>query len=401
MFPVSQDVESLLLFIVLAVVPRALQRFRLPAPLTSFGLGMAGASLIPGFSFDGTLALLATLGISSLFLFAGLEIEFSDFKYGGWALITHLIVRLLAIAGITQLVMSYLVLPWQVGILMALAVLTPSAGFILDTLPTLDLNEDERYWIRMKAVTGELLALLMLFGVLQSESLERLAWSSSALVGMIVALPLIIIVLGRTVLPYAQGSEFSLLVIVGLVSALLTYRLGVYYLVGAFLAGLVAKLLKTKIPRLASRENLHAIQMFASFFAPFYFFHNGMTVPAGAFTREALMLGALLTLVALPARIVLVWSQRRFIKGESALASLRVAAALSPTLIFTLVLAAILRERFEMPDSVYGALLIYAGMSTLLPSFVMAKPIDFDVAPSPSGAVGSPSNGTITGERKI
>ena len=220
--------------------------------------------------------------------------------------------------------------------------------------------------------------------MLQSWSLESLGWSSAALVAMIVGLPLFLLGLGRLVIPHARGSEFSLLVMVGVIAAFMTYKLGVYYLVGAFLAGFMAKLLRKRMPSLASEENLHAIRMFASFFVPFYFFYKGMGVPAGALTVEALQVVAVLTLVGLPVRVGLVWVQRRVIKGESALASLRVAAALTPTLIFTLVLASILRERFQISDALYGGLLIYAGMTTMLPSMVMARPVDFDMLPEPS-----------------
>jgi Kef-type K+ transport system membrane component KefB len=119
--------------------------------------------------------------------------------------------------------------------------------------------------------------------------------------------------------------------------------------------------------------------MFASFFVPFYFFQMGMSVPSGTFSLDAVKLGLALTLTVLPVRIGIIWLQRRFIKGEAALGSLRVAAALAPTLIFTLVLAGILRERFGISDALYGALLVYAGISTMLPSLVLAKPIEFDV----------------------
>lgn len=61
--------------------------------------------------------------------------------------------------------------------------------------------------------------------------------------------------------------------------------------------------------------------------------------------------------------------------------SLRVAAALTPTLIFTLVLATILRERGAISDELFGGLLLYAGLNTMLPSFILRTP--FDVAPSP------------------
>ncbi|KAG1192815.1 hypothetical protein G6F35_013582 [Rhizopus arrhizus] len=93
-----------------------------------------------------------------------------------------------------------------------------------------------------------------------------MALSSLALLAMMIGLPLLFIALGRWVAPHAPGSEFSLLVMVGMVAAYITYLLGVYYLVGAFIAGLVARLLHQRMPLLASHENLHALRLFASFF---------------------------------------------------------------------------------------------------------------------------------------
>lgn len=378
---IPHDVALLLLIFALVVLPRMVQRYRIPAPLASFGLGLAATFFIGGLAQDSTLALLSTLGIASLFLFAGLEVELSDFHRARWPLIRHIVLRAVNLALVTYGLMHYFDFSWQAGVLLSLAVLTPSAGFILDTLPALDLDDDERYWIRMKAISGELFALVVLFVVLQSGSATTLAWSSLALLAMIVALPLTLIALGRVVVPYAPGSEFSLLVMVGVISAYLTYKLGVYYLVGAFLAGFVAKLLRARMPKLASDENLHAVRMFASFFVPFYFFYQGVAVPSGAFSGDALLLGLGLTLVIVPVRLGLLWLQRRMIRGESMMTSLRVSAALTPTLIFTLVLATILRERFGISATLYGALLIYAGLATMLPSLVMRKPVDFNMLP--------------------
>ena len=54
--------------------------------------------------------------------------------------------------------------------------------------------------------------------------------------------------------------------------------------------------------------------------------------------------------------------------------------SLLPTLIFTLVLAGILRERFRIDDVVFGALLVYAAVTTILPSLVFRMPFDVDPA---------------------
>jgi len=268
---------------------------------------------------------------------------------------------------------------WQAAILVALALMTPSTGFILESLARLGLDEQERFWVTSKAIGGEMLALVVLFVVLQSGSLQTLALSTAALLAMLFVLPLLFIGLMRFVVPYAAGSEFALLVMVGLVAAYVTKQLGVYYLVGAFVAGLVARLLQVRAPRLASVENLHAVKLFASFFVPFYFFFRGMNVPAGALQWKALLMGLALTVAVTPLRVGVVWAQRRFIVHEDSRSSLRVGLALAPTLIFTLVLATILRDRFQLPDAWYGGLLVYAALTTLLPSIALAKPFDLDV----------------------
>ena len=57
----------------LLVVPRWLQRFKLPAPITCLALGIAAMLLWGDRVHDPVIVLLSTIGISSLFLFAGLE----------------------------------------------------------------------------------------------------------------------------------------------------------------------------------------------------------------------------------------------------------------------------------------------------------------------------------------
>lgn len=364
----------------LLVVPKILQRFRIPAPLTAFGFGMAAGLVVQGLGGDPTLALLSTLGISSLFLFAGLEIELAAFHRGRWPLAAHLVLRAAALASGAWAGVHFAGMAWQAACLLALALLTPSTGFILDTLGQQGLDEEERFWVAAKAVGGEILALLVLFVVVQSGSAATLAISGAALVAMVALLPLLFMVLGRHVLPHAPGSEFSLLVLVGLVAAFITKQLGVYYLVGAFLTGFVARLLRERMPLLASDDNLRAVRLFASFFVPFYFFHSGSVIPPQAFQWQALALGLAISAVVLPARIGVNWLQRRIVFHENARSSLRVSVALAPTLIFTLVLAGILRERYGIPDVLYGALLVYACASTALPSFLKGRTVDFDPA---------------------
>ena len=374
----SREVIYLLLIFALLVIPRALQRFSIPAPLTCLVFGIGAMLWLGDGSHDPVVNLLATLGISSLFLFAGLEVDIADLRKGMWPLVTHLLIRSATLTGMAWLAWHYAGLQWQAAALLALALLTPSTGFIMDSLSQLGLDDAERFWVSSKAIAGELLALAALFVVLQAGDPVHMALSSFALLAMMVGLPLLFVGLGRWVAPHAPGSEFSLLVMVGMLAAYITYGLGVYYLVGAFIAGLVARLLQQRMPLLASHENLHALRLFASFFVPFYFFNAGTKVPAEALSFEALGLGLLITVVVLPLRIAVIWLQRRLMFGESFRTSLRVALALSPTLIFTLVLAAIMRERFVISPVLFGALLLYAALTTLLPSLVFRRPMDVD-----------------------
>ena len=373
-----QELIYLLLIFALLVIPRMLQRFKLPSAITCFAFGIWAMLAWGERSHDSVVILMATLGISSLFLFAGLEVDPDELRKGKWPLFTHLVIRAGTLVGVGWLAWSYLGLGWQAAGLVALALLTPSTGFILDSLERQGLKEEERFWVTSKAIAGELFALAALFALLQASDPARMAINSGVLVAMLVGLPLFFVMLGRWVVPHAPGSEFSLLVMVGMVAAYITYQMGVYYLVGAFIAGLVARLLRTRMPKLASHENLHAVRLFASFFVPFYFFNAGTKVPVGALSLEALWAGLALTAVVLPVRVGIVWVQRRFLIGEGSNSSMRVSVALAPTLIFTLVIAGILHQRFQIPDWLFGALLLYAVLTTLLPSLLLKAPFDVD-----------------------
>ncbi|TAA28505.1 cation:proton antiporter [Pseudoxanthomonas winnipegensis] len=375
----SQELIYLLLIFGLLVIPRFLQQFKLPAPLTCLAFGVVAALVIGKPVEDGVVALMASLGISSLFLFAGLEVDPKALRKGWKQLVIHLLARSASLTAVAWLAWRYAGLSWQAAALLALALLTPSTGFIIDTLGRLGLDTKEQFWVTNKAIAGELLALAVLFVVLQSASppLEMLG-STLALLAMLVGLPLLFIALGRWVLPHSPGAEFSLLVMVGVIAAYVTHLIGVHDLVGAFVTGLVARLLRQRMPTLASHDNLHAVRLFASFFVPFYFFYSGTKVPAGALSLGALGVGLALTAVVLPLRVGLLALQRRLTFGESLRTGLRIGTALAPTLIFTLVLAGVLRERFAIPDALFGGLLLYATLTTLLPSLVFRTPFDVD-----------------------
>jgi len=383
----SRELAYLLLICGLMVVPGLLQRLRIPPPLSCFLLGMVLVLSIPEAAShrDDAVHLLAALGISTLFLYAGLEVDLATLRRAVGPLSVYLLTRVVAVAAAAWLGWRYLQLGWQDATLLSLALLTSSTGFIIDSLDRFGLDEEERFWVTNNAISGELLALAIMFVVLKANAPGELAFASAQLGLTLIALPLVLLGLGRWIIPYAAGSAFSLLIMVGFAAAFVTDRLGVEYLLGAFLAGLVARLMENRVPQLASHDNMRAVKLFSSFFLPFYFFARGAHVPSEALSPEALKIGVALTVVLVPLRALAIWAKRLMLGIGNTRGSLRVAAALTPTLIFTLVLATILRERGAISDALFGGLLLYAGLNTLLPSFILRAP--FDVAPSPLQAL--------------
>jgi Kef-type K+ transport system membrane component KefB len=355
----------------LLVIPRALQRFRLPASLTCFAFGIIVAGFFKPLASNSVIASLSTLGIASLFLFAGLEVNLGELRRELPSLAGHFALRGLVLVACAGLAAWFFHLGWQVDWLLALAVLTPSTGFILDMLPTSGLDPVEQSEVALHAVAGEVTAVFLFLVISQAGSAKTLLISGGAIALLIAFMPLFFLALGRFVVPYAPGSEFSLLVMVGLICAVITQMLGVYYLVGAFVAGLVARSLSKRMATLASKQNLEAIRLFASFFVPFYFFHNGLGVPSAALVAKSLLYGFALAVCVIPVRLGVVWLQSHLMKHRGHRGSLRVSIALTPTLIFTLVIAEMLRENFAVSPPLYGGLLVYAAVASILPSLVL------------------------------
>lgn len=372
--PLSPEVLYLLLVFGLFIVPKMLQRFRLPSAVTSVVLGAAVGLLTHSLADDATVKLFSTLGIVALFLFAGLEVDFDELREARGVLLEHLAIQLALLAVVTVLVGALMVPSPRAALLVALAVVTPSTGFILDSLPSFGLSEREQFWIKSKAVATEIVALVVLFVALQSQTVTQLAVASGALIALILVVPLLFRFFARVILPFAPKSEFAFLVIVALICAFATRKLGVYYLVGAFIVGVAAQRFRKELPSLTSDKMLASVEVFASFFVPFYFFGAGLHVSADDLTWSALLGAVALIVVVQPLRLWSVALHRRMSLRENWRATLRVATPLLPTLVFTLVLAEILEEGFMTPPWLFGALTIYALAGTLFPAFGLGRP---------------------------
>src|SRR5689334_3816157 len=91
----NENVAYVALIFALFVVPRILQRYRVPTAVTSLALGaFAGRCGLRLFEHDATITLLSTLGISSLFLFAGLDVDLAELRTHKRVLVQHVLIRL-------------------------------------------------------------------------------------------------------------------------------------------------------------------------------------------------------------------------------------------------------------------------------------------------------------------
>jgi Kef-type K+ transport system membrane component KefB len=379
--PIELPVVGLLL--ILFIVPKVLQRFRIPTAIAELGLGAIAGMGLSLFHGDATVALLSSFGIIALFLFAGLEVDGAALWHGRAIVLQHLLARVLLLAAATPVLEWALGLSLRPAILLALALLTPSTGFILSTLPSLGFIEAEAFWIKVKAISTEILALLVLFSVTQSHSAGRFSTALVALAALIAVLPAIFRFFAARIAPYAPRSEFAFLLVMGVLCGYATKALGVYYLVGAFVVGWAAQRLRVLLPSRGSDELLHAIELFAMFFVPFYFFSAGLHLTTEEFTARSLLLGGAFLALGIPVRLFAVTLQRRLALGEEGGHALRIALSLSPTLVFSLVLAEILRDQYHVAPEIFGGLVIYAVGTTLVPILTLRIPPPPDLPPLP------------------
>ncbi|MDQ6737911.1 MAG: cation:proton antiporter [Gemmatimonadota bacterium] len=375
---VPEDIAFVALLFALFVIPKALQRYRLPSAITSLLMG-AGATALGLFHNDPTLHLLSTFGIVALFLFAGLDIDGHQLRADARQLVMYGVAWVVVLgvgSGIAVYAFGFAVRP---AFLIGLAILTPSTGFILSSLPGLGLHESERFTVKTHAIASELLALTVLFVVLQSTSPLRLVVAIGALLAVIIIIPLAFRLFARLVAPHAPRSEFAFLLMVAIVCAYATRKLGVYYLVGAFLVGVAAQRFRSELPAMSSEKMVDALESFGSVFIPFYFFHAGTEIVREQLSLRAMAIGLALVVLVIPVRIGITILPRRIGANQHASAARRVGFALVPTLVFTLVIVNILGSDFGVAQYVLGALVLYTVINTTIPAFVLkSSPPQFE-----------------------
>ena len=94
-------------------------------------------------------------------------------------------------------------------------------------------------------------------------------------------------------------------------------------------------------------------------------------MPSQIITLDALNIVLLILAITLPIKILSVVIQRRFSFIENWRDSFAIAISLTPTLIFGMVLADILKERFGLSDSLYVGLIIYSLLTTIVSQILL------------------------------
>ena len=367
------ELQYLILFSTVIILPKFLIRFRIPVGISCLFLGIATSFGLGWFENDQLLLMLSRLGITSLFLFAGMEVDIEELKQDKGTLGKHLVKNTLLIFA-TGLGLTYVFgLDYRPALILALGLMTPSAGFILNSLKNYKFTEAEEYWIRSKAISKEIVAILLLFVALQSNSMQELAISSAYLVLLIGLLPLVLKFFLKVIAPYAPDTEVGFLIIVALVAGVITKKIGAYYLVGAFIAGVVAGNFKHFVSEKKHEHILNSLAVFFSFFVPFYFYNAGLSLKPEIFSWKGLAIGASFLAVFITLRTCSVLISLKMYVKDFWIDRVSISMSLLPTLIFGLVIAAILREKFGVGDEIISGLIIYTVVSSLIPSFMFKK----------------------------
>lgn len=369
----SLELQYLLLFTIVLVLPKMLLRFGVPAGISAFILGIITINLLGWFKDDQVVMVFSRLGITSLFLFAGLEINLQEIKKETFSLCLYLLQSVIVIVAVAYLFHFGMQLAFRPAMILALGIMTPSTGFILNSLKSYNLTEEENKWIRLKAISNEIVAILLLFFVLQSSSWNELLLSNAYLLIMILMLPLIFKLFLKFIAPYAPDSELPFLILIAFLSGIFTMKIGAYYLVGAFIAGLTAGQFKTLISSMGEHNIIPGLTTFFGFFIPFYFFSSGLSIARDFLSLEGAFLGALFIIIFIPIRYFSTFLSIRFFVKNFWGDRRSITLSLIPTLIFGLVIVSILRDRFQVDPVLLSGLVVYTIATSITPALLFRK----------------------------
>lgn len=369
---ITNDLEYLAVFSLVLILPKILMRFKIPSGITALLIGVGFGYFDPSLSTDQLFRFLAQIGITSLFVFSGLEVNFKELNEDRVYLSKYLLKSFALLAIIAFGLREYFNLPFQTSLILSLGIFTPSAGFIINSLHSFKIGEDLEYWVKSKAISKELVSIILLFLAVQSSNPSSLMMTSLFFIGLIVVLPFLFKLFFRFISPYAPNSEVTFLVVISLIAGVISKELGAYYLIGAFLVGLIGAQFKKEILKDDQEAIFTSLSSFFNVFLPFYFFYAGLKLKPSEFTLEALYLGLGFLVVFIPLRFFSINTSIRFMLKQIISKPYAISLSLMPTLIFGLVIAEILQSLGTVSNDIVYALIAYTLISSMLPALTFA-----------------------------
>lgn len=365
----STDLKYLAIFSLVLILPKLLMRLKVPSGITALALGVGIGFLEPTLSTDQLFRFLAQIGITSLFVFSGLEVDFGELKQNRTYLSKYLIKYLLILGAMSFGLKEYFDLSVANSIMLSLGIFTPSAGFIINSLHSFNMSGDLEYWVKSKAISKEVVSIFLLFFATQAGDMSSFLKSSAFFAILIFLLPYLFKLFFRFISPYAPNSEVPFLVSISLIAGVLSKELGAYYLVGAFIVGIVGAQFKKDIFKDDEEGIFKSLSSFFNVFLPFYFFAAGMKIKPDGMTLEALGMGVAMVVIFTPLRLISVGASIRYLLKDFVSRPYAVSVSLLPTLIFGLVIANLLEVKQGVPRDIVYALIIYTLITSLLPTF--------------------------------
>lgn len=352
------------------MLPRILEAFRVPMPITALVLGVLGASLYALEDIRVPTDIVGTVAVTMLFLFAGLEVDLAELRRD-WKLHSTMgAAHLAVIALLSMAAMGLFLLPLKTAAILAIGLVTPSAGFILDSIGSLKFSTKEKSAVATGAIGLEVTSLLALVVVLGLDDPGRIAIVAACCVLAFTLVPMLWRLLERTFFAKVPRAEFVSIFMLAMLFSYGSKALGLYYIFGAFATGMILAKLNQDEMRPQTRDHMKAIELIVALFLPIYFFRAGAQIPLSSITLVSVLVGIgfLLTWVLRAMPILLA---RTAIRREPWFGSAKIAMALAPTLVFGLVIAEMLAAQEGTPAWVVGAVIIHTLLVTILPSIVL------------------------------
>ncbi len=367
-------VSFLLIASILFIIPKFFQRFKIPSPTTEIALGIIlGISFSTVFYPNDLLKILGSIGIICFFIYSGIDVDLRFINRNRRVVIESLFIRAILIFMISYSFFYFFGFGIQKAGLLALAMITPSAGFILANLDSFKLSRNIRRFVQAKVIAAEIICLVLLIVFFYvGEPLKALI-IIGAVALWILLLPRILTFFYEKFFAKIINLEFPLIFFVGLMSAFLTEFLGLHFILGAFIAGMfIENFLEhlhkgNKIKKSQKKQLVETFRFMAYIFLPFYFFSVGLKITRDSLDLNLIFIALMIFISVSSAGVLLHYLHRRMRFKNNKLQDLKIAMLLLPTLIFTIVIAEILFEKEIIDIKVFTIMLYYAIFSSFIP----------------------------------